>query len=600
MTLKKTDHERIQLLRSRIDRHTDGLSTYHLFSQKPQLHFHPVENRCGRCGGRLLVHKTTRKSVTTLDVGEFQAVETQKQCKQCQAVYRSEELRALTPHGGKFGFDVIEHVGRALFISCRTEPQIRSELAVRSVAISENEIRFLGKRFIVYLMLAHRECHEALKRHMEVSGGYILHMDGTCESDSPHLFSCIDGLSNIVLGNRKMPSENSDYIIPLLQQLKLDYGMPIGCVHDMGNAILKSVKQVFPSVTDFICHFHFLRDLGKDLFDFEYRTIRRYTRSYNAQAKLKKCAQQLKSIIDETPSLSGSLAGYLGNGSIQCGSEELDPQIIGYLLVSWVLEYSSAGHGLGFPFDRPHFEFYRRLREAYPALRQLKQQGVEGIPLGVMQRTLADPALKELGQRIQEKMLLFDELREAMRIACPDKTPGLNDPGNDDIKTIESRVSQFRHSSKIVALAARDTSYHKMVKQIDKYWDKLFADPIEVETSSGKLMIQPQRTNNLMEQSFRFLKRDRRKKSGLHSLTKTLKGMLADTPLVRNLSNPEYVSILLKGKESLADRFAEIDIQQVRQEEKENERRWRKYPKQMCRLFKVPDLPQRMMRVVEN
>ena len=76
--------------------------------------------------------------------------------------------------------------------------------------------------------------------------------------------------------------------------------------------------------------------------------------------------------------------------------------------------------------------------------------------------------------------------------------------------------------------------------------------------------------------------------------------MLADTPLVRNLSSPEYVSILLKGKDSLASRFAEIDIQQVRQEEKQNERRWRKYPKRMCRLFKIPDLPQRMMKIAGN
>lgn len=215
-----------------IDRLTDGLNTCYLFPRRPQLHFHPVADRCGGCAGELLVHKTIRKSVATLDVGEFQAVETQKQCKHCRTVYRSEELRALTPHGGKFGFDVIEHVGRALFIGCRTESQIRPELAARNVAISENEISFLGKRFIVYLMLAHRECHEALKHYMGVSGGYILHMDGTCEGDSPHLFSCIDGLSNIVLGNRKMPTEDSQTIVPLLQQLKSDYGMPIGCVHD--------------------------------------------------------------------------------------------------------------------------------------------------------------------------------------------------------------------------------------------------------------------------------------------------------------------------------------------------------------------------------
>ena len=128
-TLKKTDHERIQLLRSRIDRLADGLSTCHLFPQRPKLHFHPLEDRCGGCADGLLVHKSVRKSVATLAVGEFQAVETQKRCKHCLAIYRSGELRALTPQGGKFGFDVIEYVGRALFIGCRAEPQIRSELA---------------------------------------------------------------------------------------------------------------------------------------------------------------------------------------------------------------------------------------------------------------------------------------------------------------------------------------------------------------------------------------------------------------------------------------------------------------------------------------
>jgi len=98
-------------------------------------------------------------------------VEIQKKCKHCQKVYRSEELRALTPHGATFGFDVIEYIGRALFIGCRAESQIRSELAVRNVAISESEISFLGKRFIVYLMLAHQASHEELKGWLHPAHG---------------------------------------------------------------------------------------------------------------------------------------------------------------------------------------------------------------------------------------------------------------------------------------------------------------------------------------------------------------------------------------------------------------------------------------------
>jgi hypothetical protein len=573
------------------------MRAYYLFPQRPTLYFYPDEHQCDGCTSELLIYKTNRKTVSTLEIGEFQAVEIQKKCTLCQTIFHSVELRALTPHGGKFGFDVIEFIGTALFIRCCNELQIQSELALRNVIISENEISFLGKRFIVYMMLAHQACHEELKHHMDLNGGYSLHMDGTCEGDSPHLFSCIDGLSNMVLGNRKMPTEDSQYIIPLLQQLKSDYGSPIACIHDMGNAILKSVKQVFPDIADFICHFHFLRDLGKDLFDFEYRTIRRYTRSYNVQAKLKKNSKQLKQIIDDDQQLSNSLELYLSHQTIQYTKEDFDPRLSAYILIAWVLEYNSASDGLGFPFDRPHLEFYLRLKEAYPTLKQLKQKGVENIPVHVMSRTLRDQALQKLVKRIQEKIVVFDELRDAMRIACPDKTQGLNDKGDDDIKTIEKQVSQFRHSSKIVTLASGDTSYYKMVKQIDKYWDKLFADPIEIETPSGKLMFQPQRTNNLMEQNFRFLKRDRRKKSGQHSLTKTLKGMLADTPLVRNLSNSDYVRILLKGKKTLASRFAEIDILQVRKEEKENERRWRKYPKRMCKLFKIPHLPQKMLKI---
>ncbi len=78
---------------------------------------------------------------------------------------------------------------------------------------------------------------------------------------------------------------------------------------------------------------------------------------------------------------------------------------------------------------------------------------------------------------------------------------------------------------------------------------------------------------------------------------KTLVAMLADTPLVRNLKNLDYLKILLKGKKSLAARFSDIDILQVRQEEKENAQRWKKYPKRMKRIFKIPDLPQKLMKV---
>ena len=268
--------------------------------------------------------------------------------------------------------------------------------------------------------------------------------------------------------------------------------------------------------------------------------------------------------------------------------------------MAWILEYNSASHGLGFPFGRPHLEFYLRMEKATPVLTHLREKGASVLPLVKLNRVLTDSALKKWVSHLQEKISLFDELRKAMRIATLENNRGLNDEGDDDIKTIESRVKKFRYSTKVEKLAKNDIRYHKMVKQIDTYWDKLFAGPVLVDTPNGKLLIQPQRTTNLLEQSFRFLKRDSRKKSGWHSLDKTLTSMLAETALVKNPDNPDYVTILLKGKKSLATRFADIDILLIHKEEKKNAERGRKYPKKMGKLFKIPHLPQKLVKMTSK
>jgi len=106
-----------------------------------------------------------------------------------------------------------------------------------------------------------------------------------------------------------------------------------------------------------------------------------------------------------------------------------------------------------------------------------------------------------------------------------------------------------------------------MVAQIDKYWKKLFADPIPVVGPDGVVRnIQPQRTNNILERFFRDVKRQNRKKTGMASLNKVLQSVLADTPLVQNLRDDEYMKIILNGCSSLAERFSQIDAVQVQQE----------------------------------
>jgi len=49
-------------------------------------------------------------------------------------------------------------------------------------------------------------------------------------------------------------------------------------------------------------------------------------------------------------------------------------------------------------------------------------------------------------------------------------------------------------------------------------------------------------------------------------LNKVLQSILAETPLVQNLKNDEYMKIILNGCPSLAERFSQIDACEVQQE----------------------------------
>jgi len=561
-----------------------------LFPKKPVLNFCISQSFC-ECGKALIVHKTRTKELATLHIGEFTAKETIKKCPSCKKKYVSEELHSLLPYRCTYGFDVIVYIGLSTFVAHKNSLTIQQELKHRNIKISLRHICYLSKRFIVYLAIAHRQSQRQVKQHMQSKGGYILHLDGTCEGAEPPIFSAIDAISDIVLDNQKMTTENSQCISTLLQRIKLAYGVPLALMSDMNSAISNAVGKIFPGIKHYVCHYHFLRDLGKDLFEHDHSTIRRHIKKHKTKKLLRTAAKQLKDIIDNDEQLTSSLQAYLNSSDIQ----KLKPITKAYLMVSWVIEAASASDGYGFPFDQPHFDFFSRLLQAYPELNLLKQQGVSILPIVSLQRAVSDRALLTTAERVQQKINIFNKLRGAMRIACPNKKNGLNDEGDTDMKTIKNKVTAFRYSEEVEQLSRNNISYRKMVKQIDKYWDRLFAAPIKVTTLNGEIEIQPQRTNNNLEQSFRFLKSGERKKGGLKNLNKALKAMLADTPLIRNLNKPEYREILLDGKQNLPDRFAEIDIKLVHQQEKENEARWQKYPKRMCRLFKIQNLPQMLV-----
>lgn len=550
------------------------------------------------------MQKTRSRTVHTLHLGCFTAQETVLQCGQCQnpTLYGAEALSRLVPPGCTFGYDVVNFVGQALFRRHRRALEVVQELAARNVHLSESEVGYLGRKFVVYLALAHRQCAPRLKKAMRRQGGYILHLDGTCEGGGPVLMSSLDSISEIVLGNVKLPSEKAQEIIPFLQQIKCAYGVPLALVHDMGPGILAAVKEVFPGVPDFICHFHFLRDAGKDLLATDYDSLRKRLRQHAITEKLQTQARWLKRAIDQEPGVVESFCQNVQAHACPPEASERFPLLAAYSLVQWALEGKTAGEGYGFPFDRPHVQFAKRLLVLAEQLEQIKTVHLRGqwkdnIPLlrlSCQLKPLAeDRALRRMIEAIEVNSEVFDQLRSAMRIAEVGASAGLNSGGDPvSLGPIAKAVTQFRKTMTSRSDYSSNKGWQALIAQIDKYWDKLFADPIQVRTPNGPWLIQPQRTNNLMERFFRDFRRGARRKSGHNSISRLLQTMIADTPLVRNLDNPRYLEVLLNGHATLEERFAQIDIDAVRRELTAARTSLDRVPPAIRQLIQVPAFPE--------
>ncbi len=575
-----------------------------LFPEPPVIRFTPQKEACS-CGTRLLVQKTRQKNVLTM-TGPMIANETITQCSNCGNVFGSDALLRLVPARSNVAYDVMVFVGRSLFQRHRTTEEICAELATRNVFLSPSEINYLGRKFIVYLARAHRQAIPRIRETMTMAGGYMLHLDATHAGDAPALMTGLDSLSKFVLANIKIPSEHADHIIPFLEDIKETYGTPRACVHDMGNGLCKAVKEVFPGVLDFICHFHFLRDIGKDFLDPAYGKLRNLLRSHSISSKLCALVRETRQSACEQSSDPTGLAKAI------LSAEETPPflpLLSAYGLALWALDGKHAGDGYGFPFDRPLLSFADRLidlDQQMPRLLALSKND-EANNMQYLYKlywtaseVAEDPTLKTLVDELRWRTRIFDSLRSAMRIALPGGTNGLNDDGTTQVMSgIQEAVMQFRSRIDQDRTLASDPLCLKMAEQIDKYREKLFANPIQVDAPAGPVLIYPQRTNNILEQFFRELNRGNRRKTGNNSMQRILKNMLVDTPLVKNLDNPDYMVIFLGDKEDLEELFASMDPF-FRPKEIELQSGVERVLPGFRKIIRLPALPEHLIRMAAN
>jgi hypothetical protein len=294
------------------------------------------------------VQKTRRKKVLSL-IGPFIARETVAQCCGCSRPFHSESLLGFVASRCNVAYDVLVFVEEALFRRHRTSLEVRAELIARNVRLSVSEIEYPGRKFITYLAVAHKMAAPRIRQAMEIAGGYVLHLDATHDGDAPVLMAGIDGLSEIVLANVKLPSERTDHIVPFLRKLHTDYGTPRACVHDMGTGICKAVAEVFPGVRDFICHFHFLRDIGKDYLEPAYTQLRKRLRSHATSSRLHALVREMRQCLSSQSSQCAMLAKAI-KATDPLENTGLMPIASAYSLALWALTWQAQWGRLWLPF----------------------------------------------------------------------------------------------------------------------------------------------------------------------------------------------------------------------------------------------------------
>jgi hypothetical protein len=274
---------------------------------------------------------------------------------------------------------------------------------------------------LIYCRCIHELASARIKEVQNKRGGYILHIDATVEGNSDMVFVSMNSVNDWILNSKKIKSESSEEIIPALEEIKRRYGKPLAIKRDMGKGMALAVSEVFPTKPDKICHFHFSRDIGKDILSEQYDSIRKFLIDNKIRTSLRRLADDLITQINS----GGYDVNITFDSIVNCKLSELknNKPVYVYAIVIWILHYSKEGDGLGFPFDLLYVSLYERCCTARKIVERLILLFAElktvYKPLIQLKKILMDADNQEI-KLVHEKMdcgrNLFTRLRGILRI----------------------------------------------------------------------------------------------------------------------------------------------------------------------------------------
>ncbi len=234
-----------------------------------------LRQTCESCGGTLWAAYRSVRTITTLD-GLCQLLLTIRRChnRACER-YRQpcrpeEEGQWALPHG-EFGLDMIALIGTLRYEKHQSVPEIHQELCQRGVVIAERTVTNLLARY-EELVTLHLGDRTRLCERLGSQGHIILALDGL-QPDVGHevLWALRDCISGEVLAARSLLGATENDLVPLLEEvvnLCQKFALSLaGVITDGQHSIRNAVARVLSGVPHQLCHFHYLREAAKPVYE---------------------------------------------------------------------------------------------------------------------------------------------------------------------------------------------------------------------------------------------------------------------------------------------------------------------------------------------
>jgi len=574
---------------------------------KIQINFRSPDDSCCICSGVLRVLKTQKTTIISLKYGVFYSVETLLFCLYHKydgnniIKYDSPELNQIVPPYSNYAYDVSVHIGLSRFLHHKQKSEIQHELKIEyGIKISESGITHLSDNFLIYCRCIHELASARIKEVQDKRGGYILHIDATVEEDSDMVFVGMNSVNGWILHSRKIKSESHEEIIPALEVIKNRYGEPLAIKRDMGKGMALAVSEVFPNKPDKICHYHFLRDIGKDILSEQHDTIRKFLIENKIKTSLRRLADDLITEINS----GGYDVNITFDSIVNCKLSELknNKPVYVYAILIWILHYSKEGDGLGFPFDLPYISLYERCCTARKIIERLilllAELKTVYKPLIQLKKILMDADNQEI-KLVHEKMdcgrNLFTRLRGILRIDSESVplSSVLETESDEIVCKMEQELEAFKNELYKTLLNDKSQVREKKIifDHLEKYKDKLFLTNFRVDPNDPSKDIIMERTNNIEEQQFRKFKRNQRRIHGNRDVGHDLNFYGSYLPIVWNLTDDEYVKTVYGSIENIPVVFSQVPYEMFKYEQKRfyDERRGRiiKFKHDDSELFEI-------------